>query len=197
MTCYDVTFVRLPDVLDLSTPSGRRMMHLLGATAEFERELIKVTAAIASAHRRGVRMAAPRSGLSADKVRALREAGMPWRTVAKRTEAGVGLRGALCRKNQLLDPGSIHGDPPAPLAVPRYIHVPRKWINLDHLLNLPRTLPPSSSTNQPGRCRYHRTARCAVFAIPERGARLDGSGPGHQEQSRSVGGGQGVHRRRK
>src|SRR6516165_2532822 len=36
-----VSFVSLRDNLDLSTPSGRLMFHMLGAMAEFERELIR------------------------------------------------------------------------------------------------------------------------------------------------------------
>lgn len=34
-------FVRLRDNLDLSTPAGRMMVHVIGAMAEFERELIR------------------------------------------------------------------------------------------------------------------------------------------------------------
>src|SRR5207237_2189536 len=40
LDAFGVTFVSLRDNLDLSTPSGRLMMQLLGAMAEFERALI-------------------------------------------------------------------------------------------------------------------------------------------------------------
>jgi DNA invertase Pin-like site-specific DNA recombinase len=92
LSCYGVTFVSLRDNLDLSTPSGRLMMHLLGAMAEFERELIRerVAAGIAAARRRGVKCGRPKVYVSADKVRALREAGVPWRQVAKRLGVGCG-----------------------------------------------------------------------------------------------------------
>jgi DNA invertase Pin-like site-specific DNA recombinase len=58
---YGVSFVSLRDNLDLSTPAGRLMMHLLGAMAEFERSLIqeRVVAGIAAARKRGVRMGRP------------------------------------------------------------------------------------------------------------------------------------------
>ncbi len=92
LNCYGVTFVSLRDNLDLSTPSGRLMMHLLGAMAEFERELIRerVTAGIAAARRRGVKCGRPRVWVSPDKVRSLREQGTPWRAVAKKLGVGVG-----------------------------------------------------------------------------------------------------------
>jgi DNA invertase Pin-like site-specific DNA recombinase len=89
---YGVLFVSLRDNLDLSTPSGRLMMHLLGAMAEFERSLIqeRVVAGIAAARRRGVRMGRPKVFVSAMKVQALREAGTPWRAIAKKMGSSVG-----------------------------------------------------------------------------------------------------------
>ena len=53
---YGVTFVSLRDNLDLSTPTGRLMMHVIGAMAEFERGLIqeRVVAGIAAARKRGI-----------------------------------------------------------------------------------------------------------------------------------------------
>jgi DNA invertase Pin-like site-specific DNA recombinase len=41
LDAYGIAFVSLRDNLDLSTPSGRLMMQLLGAMAEFERSLIQ------------------------------------------------------------------------------------------------------------------------------------------------------------
>jgi len=41
LDAYGVAFISLRDNLDLSTPSGRLMMQLLGAMAEFERALIQ------------------------------------------------------------------------------------------------------------------------------------------------------------
>jgi DNA invertase Pin-like site-specific DNA recombinase len=92
LACYGVSFVSLRDNLDLSTPAGRLMMHLLGAMAEFERDLIRerVCAGIAAAVKRGVKMGRPKRWVSADKVRAMREAGTPWRAVAKKLDCGVG-----------------------------------------------------------------------------------------------------------
>lgn len=92
LSAYGVAFVSLRDNLDLSTPSGRLMMHIIGAMAEFERELIRerVTAGIHAARLRGRRIGRPRIYVSADKVRALRETGTPWREISRKLGIGVG-----------------------------------------------------------------------------------------------------------
>jgi DNA invertase Pin-like site-specific DNA recombinase len=41
LAAYGVAFVSLRDNLDLSTPSGRLMLQIIGAMAEFERSLIR------------------------------------------------------------------------------------------------------------------------------------------------------------
>jgi Resolvase, N terminal domain len=41
LSAYGVAFISLRDNFDPSTPSGRLMMHIFGAMAQFERELIK------------------------------------------------------------------------------------------------------------------------------------------------------------
>ena len=48
-------FVSLRDNLDLTTPAGRMMFHVIGAMAEFERELIRerVRAGLAHARSKG------------------------------------------------------------------------------------------------------------------------------------------------
>jgi len=50
-----IVFLSLRDSIDLSTPTGRLMMQMLGAFAEFERELLRerVCAGIANAKRKG------------------------------------------------------------------------------------------------------------------------------------------------
>ena len=57
-----VAFVSLRDSLDLTTPSGRLMMQLLGAMAEFERSLIveRVRAGLKHARAKGARLGRPR-----------------------------------------------------------------------------------------------------------------------------------------
>ncbi len=62
LDAYGVAFISLRDNLDLSTPSGRLMMQLLGAMAEFERALIqeRVKAGLRNAKAKGVRLGRPR-----------------------------------------------------------------------------------------------------------------------------------------
>jgi DNA invertase Pin-like site-specific DNA recombinase len=99
LSAYGVSFVSMRDNLDLSTPSGRLMMHIIGAMAEFERELIRerVTAGIHAARKRGVRIGRPKTYVSPDKVREMRDAGTPWRSIAKRLGIGTG---TACRALQ-------------------------------------------------------------------------------------------------
>src|SRR5664280_2094887 len=57
-----VAFVSLRDNLDLTTPAGRMMFHVIGAMAEFERELIRerVRAGLAHARSKGQKLGRPR-----------------------------------------------------------------------------------------------------------------------------------------
>jgi Resolvase, N terminal domain len=75
LSAYGVAFISLRDNLDLSTPSGR----LIGAMAQFKRELIKerVSAGMDAAWKRGSRIRAPAGVCHADKIRALRAQDAP------------------------------------------------------------------------------------------------------------------------
>jgi DNA invertase Pin-like site-specific DNA recombinase len=55
-------FVSLRDNLDLTTPAGRMMFHVIGAMAEFERELIRerVKAGLAHARSKGQKLGRPK-----------------------------------------------------------------------------------------------------------------------------------------
>src|ERR1700728_408974 len=86
LSAYGVAFVSLRDNLDLSTPSGRLMLHIIAAMAEFERELIRerVAAGIQAARNRGKRIGRPRAYVNPEKIRSLRAEGVPWREVSRR-----------------------------------------------------------------------------------------------------------------
>lgn len=60
-TALGVSFVSLRESIDLTTPTGKLMLHLFGAFAEFERSLIqeRVRAGIANAKRKGKRVGRP------------------------------------------------------------------------------------------------------------------------------------------
>ena len=100
LAAYGVSFVSLRDNLDLSTPSGRLMMHIIGAMAEFERELIRerVCAGLQAARKRGARLGRPRTYVSPDKIRQMRSEGKSWRAIAKQLKIG---KGTACRALQM------------------------------------------------------------------------------------------------
>jgi len=91
LDAYGIAFISLRDNLDLSTPSGRLMMQLLGAMAEFERALIqeRVRAGLRNAKSKGVRLGRPRVFVSESRIDALRVAGASWRAISK--ELGLAL----------------------------------------------------------------------------------------------------------
>lgn len=89
-----IAFVSLSDNLDLSTASGRLMFNIIGAMAEFERELIRerVKAGMKNAKAKGTRIGRPRISTDASKIAALRSSGLSWRGIA--SELGISVRTA-------------------------------------------------------------------------------------------------------
>ena len=87
-----VAFVSLRDNLDLSTPSGRLMFHVIAAMAEFERALIqeRVKAGVANARAKGKRIGRPGNKLNPTAVFALRSSGASIRAIAVQLESSVG-----------------------------------------------------------------------------------------------------------
>jgi DNA invertase Pin-like site-specific DNA recombinase len=92
LSAYGVAFISLRDNLDLTTPSGRLMMHIIGGMAQFERELIKerVSAGMHAARKRGSRIGRPRVYANVDKIRALRAQDVPWRVIASQLSISTG-----------------------------------------------------------------------------------------------------------
>ena len=89
LAALGVAFVSLRDNLDLSTPSGRLMMHLLSAMAEFERELIqeRVRAGLRNARAKGRRLGRPRVIVDASQIASLRAQVRSWSQI--KDEIGV------------------------------------------------------------------------------------------------------------
>lgn len=82
-----VAFVSLTEALDLTTSTGRAMAGMIAVFAQFERELIRerITAGLAEAKRKGVRVGRPRtSDDHADEVRRLFRTTKSKSAVAKR-----------------------------------------------------------------------------------------------------------------
>jgi DNA invertase Pin-like site-specific DNA recombinase len=88
----NIAFVSLSDNLDLSTASGRLMFNIIGAMAEFERELIRerVKAGLRNARAKGKRIGRPPVIVNAEKIAALRGAGASWATVCHETGLSKG-----------------------------------------------------------------------------------------------------------
>jgi DNA invertase Pin-like site-specific DNA recombinase len=89
LTAAGCAVISLPESIDLTTPSGRLLVQLIAAIAEFERELIRerVRAGIARVQatgriRSGKPIGRPRRTLDLTKVRKLRREGRSWREIA-------------------------------------------------------------------------------------------------------------------
>ena len=81
-------FVSITNGIDLSTPQGRLMFHIIAAMGEFERELIRerVLSGLADARARGKQLGRPEVNRSRDKdaaaIRKLRDAGESYKDIA-------------------------------------------------------------------------------------------------------------------
>jgi len=89
-----VDLVVLDQAIDTGTPSGRLLFHVLGAIAEFERDLIRerTQAGLAAARRRGKRLGRP-SALDAaqrQRLRRLWKAGRSQRHIARVLDVSKG-----------------------------------------------------------------------------------------------------------
>jgi DNA invertase Pin-like site-specific DNA recombinase len=90
-----VAFISLRDNLDLTTPSGKLMFHVIGAMAEFERALIqeRVKAGLAQAKREGRCGGRPKRvwRLTTERrVRQLRNNGKSWQDISREMRIPVG-----------------------------------------------------------------------------------------------------------
>ena len=92
LDAYGVAFASLKDNLDLSTPSGRLMFHIIGAMAEFERALIqeRVKSGLHNARRTGKRLGRPRRVVDSDSMTRMRAQGQSLRDIAEKLGVGYG-----------------------------------------------------------------------------------------------------------
>lgn len=86
-----ISFISLRDNLDLTTPAGRLMFNVIGAMAEFERDLIRerVRAGMANAKRRGKRLGRKPSSIDIGLVRDLQAQGLPLRRIAQQANTST------------------------------------------------------------------------------------------------------------
>ena len=80
-----VGFISYSENLDLTSSTGRLMFQLLGAFAEFERNLIKerVVAGLANARAKGRKLGRPAKVINVDKIIELRTQGLTLRAIAE------------------------------------------------------------------------------------------------------------------
>ena len=87
----EIGFVSVTEPFDTTTSSGRLLLQLVGAFAEFEREVLRerTRSGLAAAKRRGAQLGRPRTAFDVDVARELRAGGMSLRAVARRVGVGV------------------------------------------------------------------------------------------------------------
>ncbi|MCC6334285.1 MAG: recombinase family protein [Myxococcales bacterium] len=90
LTASGCAVVSLRESIDLTTPTGRLLIHMIAALAEFERAIIteRVKSGIARVKatgktRSGKAIGRPRRQVNIEAVRRLREQGRTWRQVAQ------------------------------------------------------------------------------------------------------------------
>jgi DNA invertase Pin-like site-specific DNA recombinase len=80
-----IDFISFTEGVDTTTPSGELLFHIMGAVAQFERDLIaeRVRAGIAHARAMGKRIGRPRADIDVEQARHLRSQGHSLRKVAQ------------------------------------------------------------------------------------------------------------------
>jgi DNA invertase Pin-like site-specific DNA recombinase len=98
-----IDFVSCTEGVDTTTPTGQLLFHIVGAVAQFERDLIaeRVRAGIAHARALGRRIGRPRAEIDVERASGLRHQGRSLRQIAQALNVPVSrVRWALTR-----DPG--------------------------------------------------------------------------------------------
>jgi len=96
-----IDFVSYTEGIDTTTPSGQLLFHVVGAVAQFERDLIaeRVRAGIAHARSIGKRIGRPRAAIDVAAVTRLRGQGMSLRGIARALNIPVSrVRRALAKR---------------------------------------------------------------------------------------------------
>ena len=95
-----IDFVSYTEGVDTTTPSGQLLFHIVGAVAQFERDLIaeRVRAGMAHARAMGKRIGRPRAAVDVEAVAKLRGEGRSLREIASRLNIPVSRvrRALLC-----------------------------------------------------------------------------------------------------
>jgi len=95
-----IDFISYTEGIDTTTPSGELLFHIMGAVAQFERDLIaeRVRAGIAHARAMGKRIGRPPACIDSERVITLRNLGRSLRKIAQELGVPVSrVRRALAR----------------------------------------------------------------------------------------------------
>jgi len=86
-----IDFISFTEGIDTTTPAGQLLFHVVGAVAQFERDLIveRVRAGMAHARALGKQIGRPRAIIDADKVAGLRMQGYSLRAIATQLDVPV------------------------------------------------------------------------------------------------------------
>jgi DNA invertase Pin-like site-specific DNA recombinase len=88
-----IEFLSHQEAVDTSTPAGRMLFQVIGAMAEFEREIIRerVVAGLRQAKKSGKKLGRPKVQFDVSEARRLRDEGLSYRAIAESLGASVGL----------------------------------------------------------------------------------------------------------
>ncbi len=103
----EIDFVSYTEGVDTTTPSGQLLFHIVGAVAQFERDLIaeRVRAGMAHARAMGKHIGRPRALVDREAVQRLRSTGKSLRTIA--TTLGIPVSRV---RRALIHSGAANGD---------------------------------------------------------------------------------------
>jgi DNA invertase Pin-like site-specific DNA recombinase len=122
-----LSFISLRDNLDLSTPSGQLMFHVVGAMAQFERALIqeRVRAGLRNAKAKGKRLGRPRVIVDETTILAMRDSGASWRTVSVKLGIGLGTAHRIAQRRSKNPCGyNSRAEVEARMALPKVLALP-------------------------------------------------------------------------
>jgi DNA invertase Pin-like site-specific DNA recombinase len=94
-----IKFVSLKDSLDLSTPAGRLMCHVISCMSQFEASLARerVISGLAHARSKGKTLGRPRKHVDVARINSLRASGHSWRSIAATMKLSIGTVYAAAR----------------------------------------------------------------------------------------------------
>jgi DNA invertase Pin-like site-specific DNA recombinase len=98
---FGIDFISYTEGVDTTTPTGQLLFHIVGAVAQFERDLIaeRVRAGIAHARAMGKHIGRPRAEIDLDRVYDQRESGQSLRQIARNLGVPVSrVRRALAKR---------------------------------------------------------------------------------------------------